>query len=430
MWLLNTTSVRLEFSELPPKKFAILSHTWGDEEVLFHELQDNAESVKKKKGWDKITKFCEEACKRGFACGWVDTCCIDKRSSAELTEAINSMYSYYYSADACFIYLGDVPAPTAMTYSGGPNISGYPPAIQRIMKRDDYNPSKEAQMRSVRKTRWLTRGWTLQELIAPAKRLFFASDWSEIDDEYGLGKTISEVTNIPQHLLQNRNALRLYSTAERFSWAAKRVTKRPEDRAYSLMGLFNVSLPILYGEGEVSAFRRLQLEIMQTSSDMSIFAWRGDYEFNGMLAREPADFARSKSLSMGRVMDLSPYSMTNVGLSIRLKIINAKSLIKRGILSETGIASHDLFLAATQCEIIVEDQPHSPMIYLDHLPGQASFTINGKRVKAFRRVKCKDWALVPLKELHRLSYEEVLIVDREQALFLWDREWWKGRAPS
>lgn len=128
---------------------------------------------------------------------------------------------------------------------------------------------------SVCRTRWLSRGWTLQELLAPARRCCFAGDWSVIAGGDDLLDALAATTKIDRGLLQNRDLLPGFCVAERMSWAAKRQTTRQEDVAYSLMGLFGVQMPVVYGEGARNAFKRLQLEIMQSSFHVTLFAWRG-----------------------------------------------------------------------------------------------------------------------------------------------------------
>ena len=112
MRLINTDTLQMvEYEHSRAPSYAILSHTWGDSEVSFEDIMRagaDQTTVSTKPGFRKIANFCKEARSRGFMYGWVDTCCIDKRNSAELSEAINSMYLYYSSAAVCLIHLGDV----------------------------------------------------------------------------------------------------------------------------------------------------------------------------------------------------------------------------------------------------------------------------------------------------------------------------------
>ncbi|KIK19968.1 hypothetical protein PISMIDRAFT_106587, partial [Pisolithus microcarpus 441] len=236
-------------------RYAILSHRWGAE-VNYKEMirlmkmeEEEREEVKQRHGYQKIIKSCEQAAKDGYEWLWVDTCCIDKRSSAELSEAINSMYRWYQNAQVCYAYLNDVGESTFPT------------------EEDD---NKFAQSNGW--PEWFVRGWTLQELIAPKEVEFFNKDWAHIGNKRQLASTLQDITGIPSQVLTNGLAGKGLSVAQIMSWAAERKTTRVEDHAYSLMGLFGVYMPMLYGEGKM-AFQRLQLEIIRRSSDQSIFAW-------------------------------------------------------------------------------------------------------------------------------------------------------------
>ncbi|KAF9066753.1 heterokaryon incompatibility protein-domain-containing protein, partial [Rhodocollybia butyracea] len=245
MRLIQTTSPEPElvyFGDEQIPKYAILSHVWGEEEVTFQHMQDPS-NRKEMKGWSKIVRACELARSEEWDYIWIDTCCIDKSSSAELSEAINSMYRYYREAPVCYAYLADV--------------------------RSDI-PSRSFSL-EFRASKWFTRGWTLQELIAPVIVVFFTQKWERIGTKASLQEIITDLTGIPLNALLDFG-LRKSSIAARMSWAAGRKTSRIEDRAYSLMGIFGVYMPPIYGEGE-HAFIRLQEEILKTSDDQTLFAW-------------------------------------------------------------------------------------------------------------------------------------------------------------
>lgn len=254
MWLLNVETRDLESfqsSEIPA--YAILSHRWTDDEPSFKDVQ--------KKRWDekdylKLELCRQQAVKDGFQYIWIDTCCIDKRSSAELSEAINSMYNWYTRAAVCYVYLFDVGT--------------------------DSQPWIQSQ--------WFTRGWTLQELLAPQKVEFYDMAWERLGDKIDNSTQISRRTGIPLEALREFDQ-KAFTIAQRMSWAKNRCTTRSEDRAYSLLGIFDVNMPLLYGEGGGKAFYRLQEEIMKTSTDPTIFAWScfPDPTF-GMLAGSPDSF--------------------------------------------------------------------------------------------------------------------------------------------
>jgi hypothetical protein len=218
-------------------RYAILSHTWGrdDEEVNFKDLMED--SGKTKAGYRKL-QFCgEQAARDGLQYCWVDTCCIDKANSAELQEAINSMFRWYRAAERCYVYLSDV------------STSGHDPAL-----------SVQSLQSAFRESRWFTRGWTLQELIAPRSVEFFCSNGNQLGDKKSLERQLHEITGISVLALQG-TPLSEFSIKERMSWAENRETKREEDKAYSLLGIFDIHMPLIYGEGAKNAFGRLQEEV-------------------------------------------------------------------------------------------------------------------------------------------------------------------------
>ncbi|KAK4166819.1 NACHT domain-containing protein [Cladorrhinum sp. PSN259] len=224
----------LPSDEIPP--YAILSHTWGDEEVLYNDIADGM--GKNKAGYDKI-QFCgDQAWRDGLKYFWVDTCCIDKSDAAELQLALNSMFRWYRSAAKCYVFLADV---SAHQEGDGP---GDKPDI--------------------RQSKWFTRGWTLQELIAPTIVEFFSEEGERLGDKKSLEKEIHDRTGIPLNALQGV-ALSNFSIDERMKWIEKRKTKFEEDKAYSLFGIFDVHIEVLYGEGEHKAFDRLREKISKDS---------------------------------------------------------------------------------------------------------------------------------------------------------------------
>jgi hypothetical protein len=303
MWLLNANSRRLvEFMADSPS-YVILSHTWADGEVTFQDI--HKEDVADLPGYHKISKCCEQALRSGFEWIWVDTCCINKESSSELTEAINSMYNWYWQAEICFAYLADV------------------------FTDDERAPFQSGFLRS----NWFNRGWTLQELLAPAVVEFYDHEWTFIGTKCSLVSSLEQASKIEAKHLINRESIADATLGTRFSWASRRITKRPEDMAYCLLGLFGVNMPLLYGEG-TRAFYRLQLEIIKWSSDHTIFAWNplpGDvYETMGIFAPSPWQFrdaAQIQRANMPRTVPVesmySTYNITNRGLRISLPRLDA-----------------------------------------------------------------------------------------------------------
>ncbi|KAH8647477.1 hypothetical protein BGZ60DRAFT_521339 [Tricladium varicosporioides] len=224
-------------NNIPP--YAILSHTWGAdaEEVTFRDLIDG--TGKGKTGYTKI-QFCGEQAKRDdLQYFWVDTCCIDKSNNTELSEAINSMFRWYHEAAKCYVYLSDV---------------------STLNSNENNQSSGFTWELGFRKSRWFTRGWTLQELIAPISVEFFSRECKRLGNKRSLEQQVHEVTGIPISALRG-SPLFDFSIPERISWAESRDTKRKEDKAYSLMGIFGIHMPLIYGEGREKALIRLRDEI-------------------------------------------------------------------------------------------------------------------------------------------------------------------------
>ena len=248
MWILHTSTAELRRFDLVDVRlvhYVILSHVWGESEQSFQDIQAlRRHSVGLEGASSKIRNFCTFARHRGYEWCWADTCCIDKTSSAELSEAINSMFQWYQSASLCVAFLADVSE-----------------------AQDPHSPYSE-----FRSSLWFSRGWTLQELIAPAEMLFVGRSWKVLGSKRILGALIEEVTGIDRVVLDISHAYNTVPVSRRMSWAANRTTTRVEDEAYSLMGLFGVHMPTIYGEGR-NAFIRLQEEILRRIPDQSIFAW-------------------------------------------------------------------------------------------------------------------------------------------------------------
>ncbi|KAH7014111.1 heterokaryon incompatibility protein-domain-containing protein, partial [Microdochium trichocladiopsis] len=236
-------------NQIPP--YAILSHTWEDEEVSFEELMGHDKAWQNKAGWKKIVAFAEIASSDGYQYVWADTCCIDKKSSAELQEAINSMYKWYRDSQVCYAYLSDVMI--------GPPVEGRS-AVEGV------------QGSAFREARWFRRGWTLQELLAPHHVVFFDQEWNQIGDKTTLLEYLEEITGIDERFLSSPAMVPEASVAERMSWMAGRQTTRDEDIAYCMLGIFGIHMPMLYGEGH-TAFARLQEKIMKVNDDSTLLAW-------------------------------------------------------------------------------------------------------------------------------------------------------------
>ncbi|KAG9498022.1 hypothetical protein J7337_010903 [Fusarium musae] len=321
MRLINVENLKLETfigGHVPP--YAILSHRWGndDEEVSFKDMDRGTTN---KVGMKKVKGCCRQAKKDNLKYAWIDTCCIDKESSKELDEAINSMFQWYRRAAICYTYMADVP-----------------------YEQDIWESTSSFSASS-----WFTRGWTLQELLAPGEIHFFDETWSLIGTKEELASEIEDITGIPRRFLLGWVDFHQASVAQRMSWASKRTTKRDEDIAYCLLGIFGVTMPMIYGEGH-KAFERLQLKIMEQTTDDSILAWgvkvqgmeiesqTGPSDYNtsaGMFAKSPMDFAKC-----GRIVPktLDPSCITNFAVSggyIRtsLKLQSTENGVAYGLLN-------------------------------------------------------------------------------------------------
>jgi hypothetical protein len=221
---------------IPP--YAILSHTWKEgQEVTFKDLMGG--TGKSKSGYDKI-RFCGQQAKHdGLQYFWVDTCCIDKSNHAELQEAINSMFRWYQNAAKCYVYLSDV---------------------SKAKRKASDQFSEFTWEPAFRESRWFIRGWTLQELLAPGSVEFFSREGKQLGSKRTLERQIHEITGIAVIALRG-TPLSKFSVEERLSWARYRETTRKEDKAYSLLGIFDIFMPLIYGEGEEHAFKRLKKKI-------------------------------------------------------------------------------------------------------------------------------------------------------------------------
>ncbi|KAI8649781.1 HET domain-containing protein [Fusarium keratoplasticum] len=283
MRLLNTgdfTIKEFPYDHIP--EYAILSHTWGDDEYTFQDAKEGG--GRNKEGFEKVKRCCSRAKDDGFTYVWIDTCCIDKTSSAELSEAINSMYLWYYQAKRCYAYLADVPPKS-----------------------------------TVENSRWFTRGWTLQELLAPSEIHFLDEEWSYLGTKESLQEVVSRRTRIPLDILSGNDDIETASIAQRMSWAWDRQTTRIEDRAYCLMGIFGINMPLLYGEGQ-RAFLRLQEEIMKIWDDHSLFAWKSLDIRGGLLATSPAAFECSNNIVEFHPFDTSNSPLTTIAISYQTDV--------------------------------------------------------------------------------------------------------------
>jgi hypothetical protein len=239
---------------IPP--YAILSHRWSDSEILLEHIARNAYKDKQE-GYQKLQFCAKQAAQDGLQYFWIDTCCIDKWNLPERSKAINSMFRWYNNAVRCYVFLSDVSTSAATE------------PVQR-----------SAWEASFRASTWFTRGWTLQELIAPVSVEFFSCEGQRIGDKASLDQLIHDITSIPLAALRNC-ALGQFTVSERKRWAKNRKTTEEEDIVYCLLGVIGVSMPTAYGEGQESASRRLQAEVEGADSAPSIIPFSRNEHFVG-----------------------------------------------------------------------------------------------------------------------------------------------------
>lgn len=286
-----------DFTKVP--RYAILSHVWDshDEAVSpgsFKAALQHGRTHRDRlgHGFQKIITFCRQAAADGLEYAWADTGCIDKENEVELSFAINSMFRWYQKSAVCYVYLADVP---------------------RNVNLADPNSAFV-------KSRWFTRGWTLQELIAPKSVVFFAADWHYLSTKAALKHIIADVTGVDLRVLETGDASTA-SVSTKLSWVKSRKTTLAEDRAYCLLGIFDIFMPLMYGEKE-AAFRRMLDEIASRENDQTIFSWAGDGRPCGMIAPSPAHFVPSRDASTVIKTVRNPaFSITNRGVRITAPLI-------------------------------------------------------------------------------------------------------------
>jgi hypothetical protein len=263
MRLLHTATLQLhegEHTKFREDGYAVLSHRWGPNEITLHQFESHAEQLKSDTGesspqLDKIRGACETAHSKDIRWLWIDSCCIDKRDLVETTEAINSMYKWYHNSALCIVYLHDVKKDD----SGARGI-----ADAQIFKRLGQDGPSE----------WWSRGWTLQELLAPLELEFYDKDWAYMGTRTELKSPIRNITGIDERYLTGEVDFRTACIAQKMSWIAGRITTREEDIAYCMVGIFGVALTPIYGEG-LRAFTRLQEALLSSNCmDESLFAWK------------------------------------------------------------------------------------------------------------------------------------------------------------
>ncbi|KAF1951964.1 HET-domain-containing protein [Byssothecium circinans] len=269
MRLLHTRTLTFtEFRVSRVPDYAILSHRWLEYEVSYSDMFNLTDEIKQTNGYKKIVHCCKQAASVGLDYVWIDTCCVNKQDKDEVAYAINAMFAWYRKSQVCYCYMYDVP------------------------KNDLDLEHKDSKFRT---SQWFTRGWTLQELLAPLYLIFFNHDWEEIGTKSSFKGIIAEITGIaPSIVVLNQGGD--VSVAQRLAWAAERQTQVAADKSYCLTDLGTINSIGSVEEDEEKAFFRLQVQMLKTSDDQSLFCWQEPPGENrpsaGLLARRASAVMR------------------------------------------------------------------------------------------------------------------------------------------
>ncbi|KAG0697559.1 WD40-repeat-containing domain protein [Suillus ampliporus] len=246
--------------------WVMLSHRWEGKELLLHDIQDKVVYNLDPDGTVvKLQKFCELVRDAGYHWAWSDTCCIDQKDPAEVQRSVNSMFTWYRNSALTIVYLSDV-----LSESG-----------------------------ALADSAWNTRGWTVQEFLAPKIILFYQEDWTLYLNDHSsnhkksvtIMKELEDSTGIDAQFLTAFHP-GITDARKKLQWASSRVTTFQEDIAYSLFGIFGIPLPVNYGEGKQFALGRLLQEIVAQLGDITALDWIGkSSDFNSCL---PADIISYK----------------------------------------------------------------------------------------------------------------------------------------
>lgn len=303
-------------SRMPDEPYAILSHRWTDYEITYRQYRDLDKSSLRRQvpqdhasGLSKILWGCHMARLDNIRYFWIDTCCINRNNEddqTELSSSIMSMWKWYHEAATCYAYLSTISSTAAEVAK---DVWAF--TTRRVAEYKYFGDRVPIE--------YFTRGWTLQELLAPRRVMFFNAQWAFIGTRLQLVEQVCNATNIAKQYINSNESIRLASTAARLSWACGRETTREEDRVYSLLGLFGINIDIRYGEGYENAFLRLQKEIVENDPSEDIFAWTSDkLSTSGLLAPDIDCFVNSGDIDRIWSQDKEPHQLTSRGMKLHI----------------------------------------------------------------------------------------------------------------
>lgn len=404
MRLLNVIDLTFEeFIGDQVPAYAIISHRWTNQEVSYQDFLNDRSTIiqgfRQSYGWTKILKARAIAKVRGYRWFWLDSCCIDKKSSAELTEAINSMFNWYRRSAECYVFLPDVHYSKVAQAAETQWRSGSDPYFGYGAEFDD------TQLRS---SVWFTRSWTLQELLAPRHVYFFDSDFTCFASKDSHSSLFSDITGIPAMFLSATSGNLPFDVAkasigERLRWASQRQATRKEDISYSLLGIFEINMPLLYGEEERS-FLRLQTEIIRKSNDETIFVWlKSNPEGEGILAPDISAFSKCSKILSAPHVQRQHYEVTHKGLQVLLPLSIPELTMKFGTRGELKM------LWKLNCSVDVGsfDVRLRRMVFiLARLQPEQAFDLQSSRSKQFHFLLAERIGLefLTLDEVRKLQY--------------------------
>lgn len=324
--------------------WVMLSHRWEKEEPALHDIQGKiVYELKGVAGIEKLQMFCNKARDMGYRWAWSDTCCIDQKNTAEVQRSVNSMFVWYRHSALTIVYLSDV--------------------------------SPSVKSGALESSVWTTRGWTVQEFLAPNVILFYHKDWDlYLNDRSPNHKESSIImTELERSTgIKSRTPInfspRMRGAREKLRWASRRVTTVPEDIAYSLFGIFGVQLPVLYGEMKQHAIGRLLQEIIARSGDITALEWAGKpSEFNSCLPAEITSYTtpphKRPSLSAKEMQTSVSKLQKTVAVELALKLYTLLDSLSAPRFANSRLHLPCITFAITEVKQKRDEDKETPLVY-------------------------------------------------------------------